>query len=319
MTPLLVVLVAGGALGVAAPIVLGRLERLDRAPQAAAYLWLLATAGALSAVVLVGLLLVVGSSRLLTDLAVLLRTCTMALRAALDASTGAPGPLIGLALLVVVAGGLLAGGLVAGVRGWRAARGQRELLTLVGRTEPDLPGVTILDHPVPLAYCLPGRSKGRAGVVVVTTATLEQLEPGQLGAVLAHERAHQARRHHALLLIAQVLQIGFPWLPAARAAHSAVARMVELAADDDAVNHHSRAEVATALAKLATAPAPTLGLGAGGPTTIERVRRLTAPPAGPGEALWLAGLVVIVPLIAELVALTTPLLSVAGMPVCPIT
>jgi hypothetical protein len=98
MPPLVVVLLAGGVLGVAAPIVLGRLERLDRAPQAAAYLWLLATAGALSAVVLCGLLLVVGSSRLLADLAVLLRTCTMALRAALDTPTGAPGPLIGLAL-----------------------------------------------------------------------------------------------------------------------------------------------------------------------------------------------------------------------------
>ena len=266
-----------------------------------------------------GVPLVVGSSRLLGDLAVLLRTCTMALRAALDAPTGAPGPLIGLALLALVAGGLLAGGLVAGDRAWRAARGQRELLTLAGRSEPSLPGVTILDHPVPLAYCLPSRSRGRAGAVVVTSATLEQLEPGQLGAVLAHERAHQTRRHHALLLVAQALRIGFPWLPAARAAHGAVARMVELAADDDAVHQHSRADVATALAKLATAPAPTLGLGAGGPTTIERVRRLTAPPTGPGEALWVACLVVILPLAAELVALTTPLLSVAGMPVCPLT
>jgi len=319
MPPLVVVLLAGGILGVATPIILGRLERLDRAPQAAAYLWLLVTVGALSAVVLAALLLVVGSSRLLTDLAMLLATCTMALRAALDAPTGAPGPLIGLALLALVAGGLLAGGLVAGIRAWRVARGQRELLTLAGRTEPSVPGVTVLDHPVPLAYCLPGRSRGRAGAVVVTTATLEQLDPGQLGAVLAHERAHQTRRHHTLLLAAQVLRIGFPWLPAARAAHSAVARMVELAADDDAVHHHNRADIATALAKLATAPAPTTGLGAGGPTTIERVHRLTTPPTGPGDALWLAGLVVIVPLVAELLALTAPLLSVAGTPVCPIT
>ncbi len=319
MMPLVAMLAAGGTLGVAAPIILRRLDRLDRAPQAAAYLWLLATAGALSAVALAGLLLVVGSSRLLTDLAMLLATCTMALRAALDAPTGAPGPLVGLALLALVAGGLITGSLVAGIRAWRAASGQRELLTLAGRTRPGLPGVTVLDHPVPLAYCLPGRSRGRAGTVVVTTATLEQLEPAQLEAVLAHERAHQTRRHHALLLVAQALRIGFPWLPAARAAHSAVARMVELAADDDAVHHHSRADVATALAKLATAPAPTLGLGAGGPTTIERVHRLTTPPTGPGDALWLAGLVVIVPILAELVALTAPLLSVAGTPVCPIT
>jgi Zn-dependent protease with chaperone function len=256
MTPLVVVVVAGVILGVAAPVVLRRLERLDRAPQAAAYLWLLATAGALSAVVLAGLLLVAGSTRLLTDLAVLLRTCTRPLRAALDAPTGAPGPLIGLALLALLASGLLAGGLVAGIGASRATRGQRELLALAGRTESGLPGVTILDHPVPLEYCL----RGCAGAVVVTTAALEELEAGQLAAVLAYEPAHQARRHHALLLVAQAWRFGFPWLPAARAAQGAVARMVELAADDDAVHRHGSGDVATALAKLATAPAPTLGL-----------------------------------------------------------
>jgi len=320
MTPLVVVMAAGGILGVAAPLVLGRLERLDRAPQTAAYLWIMATVGALSAVVLAGLLLLVGSSRLLGDLAVLLSTCTMALRAALDAPTGTPGPLLGLALFALVAGGLLGGGLIAGTRAWRAARGQRELLTLAGRTQPGLPGVTVLDHPVPLAYCLPGRVGRRPGPVVITTATLEQLEPAQLQAVLAHERAHQARRHHALLLVAQALGIGFPWLPAARAAHTAVARLVELAADDAAVDRHAPADVAIALAKLAVTPAPTLGLGASGPTTIERVRRLTTPPSsGPGGALWFAGLLVVVPLVAELVAMATPLLRVAGTPVCPIT
>jgi Zn-dependent protease with chaperone function len=320
MSPLIAVLAAGATLGVAAPMVLGRLGRLDRAPQATAYLWLAATGGALSAVVLAGLLLIVGSSRLLTDLAVLLATCTMALRAALDAPTGPPGPLLGLALLGLVASGLLVGGLLAGVRAWRAAHGQRELLALAGRSQPGLPGVTVLDHPVPLAYCLPRRVGRRPGPVVVTTATLEQLDPAQLAAVLAHEHAHQTRRHHALLLAAQILRIGFPWLPAARTAHRAIAHLVELAADDHAIHHHRPADVATALAKLATAPAIPLGLGAGGPTSIERVRRLTTPPTtGPGGALLLASLIVAVPLIGQLLALTAPLLRVAGTPTCPLT
>jgi Zn-dependent protease with chaperone function len=318
MSPLVVILAAGGILGVAAPLVLGRLARLDRAPRVAAYLWLAATGGAVWAVVLAGLLLIVESSRLLIDLAVLLRTCSMALRAALGASTGTPGPLLGLGLLVLVAGGLLGGGVVACARAWRAARGHRELLALAGRTQPGLPGVTVLDHPVPLAYCLPGRVGGRRGPVVVTTATLEQLDPGQLGADLAHEHAHQTRRHHALLLMAEALRIGFPWLSAARTAYSALARLVELDADDAAGGRHDPAEVATALAKLA-APAPTLGLGAGGSTTLERVCRLTSPPnASPGGALVVASLVVVVPLFAEVLALTTPLLSVAGRPNCPL-
>jgi Zn-dependent protease with chaperone function len=313
------VLAAGGTLGLAAPLILSRLGRLDRAPQAAAYLWLATTLGALSAVVLAALLLIVGSSRLLGDLAVLLATCSMALRAALDAPVGTPGPLLGLALLTLVAGGMLSGGLTAGARAWRAARGQRELLALAGRSQPGLPGVTVLDHPVPLVYCLPGRMRERPGPVVVTTATLQQLDSAQLQAVLAHEHAHQARRHHALLFIVQALRIGFPWLPAARAAHNAVARLVELAADDVAVHRHNPADVATALAKLATTPAPTLGLGISGPTAIDRVRRLITPPTtGPGGALLLASLVVVVPLLGQLLAVTTPLLQVAGTPSCPL-
>jgi Zn-dependent protease with chaperone function len=321
VSPLLAALLAGGTLGVAAPLVLGRLGRLDHTPQAAAYLWLLAALGAVSAVVLAGLLLLVGSSRLAIDLAALLETCSMALRAALDTPPSTAGPLLGLALLTTVTGGLLAGGLVAGTRAWSAARGQRELLTLAGRSQPGLPGVTVLDHPAPLAYCLPGRVGRRSGPIVLTTATLERLDPGQLQAVLTHEHAHQARRHHVLLLVAEALRVGLPWLPAARAAHGAVARLVELAADDVAVHHHDRIDIAAALATLATAPAPApaLGLGAAGSGTLERIRRLTGPPATrPLGALLLASLVVVAPLLGQLLALTAPLLRVAGTPTCPL-
>jgi Zn-dependent protease with chaperone function len=293
--------------------------RLDHAPQAAAYLWLLAALGVLSALILSGLLLIVGSSRLLTDLAALLITCSMAVRNAIDAPAGALGPLLGLALLTVVMSGLLAGGLVVGVRVCGAARGHRELLTLAGQTRPGLPGVTVVDHPTPLAYCLPGRV-GRPGPIVLTTATLRRLDPGQLAAVLAHERAHQTHRHHALLLVAEALRIGFPWLPAARAARAAVARLVELDADDATVHHHRLTDLAAALAHLASAPAPTLGLGAAGLGALERVRRLAAPPpTRPSGALLLAGLIVFVPLVGELVALVVPLASVAGFPACSLT
>lgn len=62
------------------------------------------------------LLLLVGSSHLAIDLATLLATCSMALRAALDTPASTAGPLLGLALLTTIAGGLLAGGLIAGTR-----------------------------------------------------------------------------------------------------------------------------------------------------------------------------------------------------------
>jgi Zn-dependent protease with chaperone function len=319
MSPLAAIVLAGATLGVAAPLILPRLGRLDHTPQVAAYLWLLAALGAVSAAVLAGLLLLVGSSHLVVDLAALLATCSMALRAALDTPASTAGPLLGLALLTTVTGGLLVGGLVAAARAWRAARSHRELLTLAGRAQPGLPGVTVVDHPAPLAYCLPGRV-GRPRPIVLTTAILQQLDPGQLAALLTHEHAHQTHRHHALLLVAAALRIGLPWLPAARAAHSAVARLVELAADDAAVHHHDRADIAAALATLATAPAPTLGLGAAGPNTLERIRRLTVPPATPSHgALLLASLVVVAPLLGQLLALTAPLLRVAGTPTCPLT
>jgi Zn-dependent protease with chaperone function len=315
MSPPVALLLSGAVLGVAAPVVLARLPRLDRAPQLAAWLWPTAAVGTLSALMLAGLLLLVGSSRLAIDLAELLATCSMALRRALDAPTGEPGPLLGLLLLTVVVLGLLGGGAAGGFRTWRTTREHRRLLALAGRSRPDLPGVTVLDHPVPLAYCLPGRP----GPVVLTTATLERLDAGQLAAVLTHERAHQARRHHALLLAAAILRIGFPWLPATRAAQAAVTRLVELAADDAATRRHGPAEVASAIAKLAAAPAPTLGLSAAGANPSERIRRLTTP-ASPGlrGALLLASLVVLGPVLAQLVAVSAPLLRVAGTPICPL-
>ena len=312
MTPLAVVLASGAVLGVAAPLVLGRLRRLEHAPQAAAYLWLAATVGALVALVLAGLLLVLPAGEVALDLAAVLRTCSMALRGALDAAGGPPDPLLGLVLLALVPAGLLVGGMVAGIRAWRTGRGQRELLAVAGQRRPDLPGVTVLDHPTPLAYCLPGRP----GPVVVTTAALQRLAPGQLAAVLAHERAHQARRHHRLLLAAEVLRVGFFWLPAARAGRAAVAHLVELAADDAAVHRHGRAETVAALATLAAAP---VGLGAGGSGAPDRIRRLSAPPpTGRAATLLLAVLVVAVPLVAELAAVTAPVVSVAGTPICPL-
>jgi Zn-dependent protease with chaperone function len=317
VTPLAAVLACGLALGVGAPLALERLPRLERWPQLAAYLWLAATGGALGALVLAGVLLVVPTGGLAVDVAMLLRTCVMALRDALASPGGAPGALAGLALLALVPAGLAAGAVAAGVRARRATRLHRDLLALAGRPAPALPGVTVLDHAAPLAYCLAGRS----GPVVLSTATLARLDPQQLAAVLAHERAHQSGRHHALVLAAEVLRTGFCWLPAARAGRAAVGRLVELAADDAAARARGRAQVADALARLGAVPtpAPGVGLGVGGVSVGERVGRLATPAAPGGTGALLTGvLVVAVPLAAEVLALAGPLVRVAGVPVCPL-
>jgi Zn-dependent protease with chaperone function len=314
VTPLVGVVVSGVALGAGVPLVLGRLARLERWPRLAACLWLTAAAGAVGTLVLAGLLLLVPSAGLAIDVAALLRTCVMALRQALDAPAGAPGAMLGLLLLAITLGGVLVGGVRAGGRVRRVGREHRALLALAGRPCPGLPGVTVLDHPVPLAWCL----AGRLGPVVLTTAALARLDVGQLGAVLAHERAHQAGRHHGLVLAAEALRSGFPWLPAARTAPAVVRRLIELAADDAAARGHGRATVAAALTRLGTAATPAAALAAAGSDVDERIDRLVSRAAPAGVGAVVAGvLVVAVPLAWQLLAVAGPLVRVAGVPVCP--
>jgi Zn-dependent protease with chaperone function len=317
MTPLLVVAGSALTLGAGTPLVLRRLRGLARWPALAAWLWLASSVGALAAVTLAGLLLLLPTDPLGAGVAELLRTCVLALRAALSTPpVGSAETLAGTLLVAIVAGGLLVGGSVAGLRARRAAGRHQDLLALAGRPAVGLPGVTVLEHGRPFAYCLPGQH----GPVVLSSAALRRLDPRQLDAVLAHERAHQAGRHHRLVLLAQLLQVGFPWLPAARLGHQAVAVLVELAADDAAARAHGPRQVAAALAALGDAPVPTAALGAAAGSACERVGRLLTPRRQGGALTLVAGLLLLgVPLAAQLLAVVVPLARVAGVPVCPLS
>jgi len=316
MTPLLMVAASALTLGAGTPLLLRRLRGLERWPTLAAWLWLASPVGALAAVALAGLLLLLPTDPLGPGVAELLRTCVMALRTALstpDASSTAT--LAGLLLLAIVAGGLLVGGAATGLRARRAAGRHQDLLVLAGTPAVGMPGVTVLEHGHPFAYCLPGRP----GPVVVSSGALRRLDAGQLAAVLAHERAHQTSRHHQLLLLAQGLRVGFPWLPAARLARQAVARLVELAADDAAASAQGRRQVAAALAALGETPAHEAALGATVGSAAERVRRLVAPRQhGGGLALLVGVLVLALPLTAQVAAVALPLARVAGTAICPL-
>jgi len=315
VTPLLVVTLSGATLAVGAPALLGRLPRLERWPLLAAWLWLAAALGALAATALAGLLLVLPATGGDRALAGLLHTCAMAIRDALTASTNRPVAALGAVLLAAVGTGLAVGTGVAAARTWRVRRLHRALLRLAGRAVPGLPRVTVLEHPAPLAWCLPGHP----GPVVVSTAALDRLDPEGLTAVLAHEHAHQASRHHALLLVAEALRVGCPWLPAARLARQHVAGLVELAADDAAARRCGRAALAAALAVLGAASAPESALAAGGATATARIARLTSPPRPGGRAaLALAVAVVVLPMLVQLGAVVEPVARVAGVAMCPL-
>lgn len=134
----------------------------------------------------------------------------------------------------------------------------------------------VLPDGVPYAYALPG---GRRDRVVVSTALLERLEPGERRALFAHERAHLAARHHRFLLAVQLAARANPFL---RPLRTAVAYTAERWADEEAARKvGSRRTVARAIGKAALVsggtPVATLaGLAAAGPVP-RRVAALLGP------------------------------------------
>jgi Zn-dependent protease with chaperone function len=154
----------------------------------------------------------------------------------------------------------------------RLRRDNRALVDLVATRNPLLAGTLVVDHPVPLAYCLPGLRPR----VVLTRGVLEELRVDELRAVLAHEAAHVAQRHDLVVLPFAALAATLPASQRVRTAQEEVALLVEMLADDHAVRGHARDALARALYKVGTGAVPTGGLGAGG-SVLLRARRLLHP------------------------------------------
>ncbi|MDT3439723.1 M56 family metallopeptidase [Pseudofrankia sp. BMG5.37] len=150
-------------------------------------------------------------------------------------------------------------------------------------------GLRILDHPVAVAYCVPGVRHAR---VVVSRGLLTTLAPRELQAVLAHEDAHVAGRHDLVIQPFIAWQQTFPFLRPAWEATAAVSLLVEMLADDAAARRTSGKVLARALAQLGVTrslvPAGTLGitgdLTPGGFAGVPS-RRGAARQAGSGTAV----------------------------------
>ncbi|GAV41398.1 M56 family metallopeptidase [Streptomyces acidiscabies] len=136
--------------------------------------------------------------------------------------------------------------------------------------------VAVLRDDTPYAYALPGARRDR---IVVTTALLGSLDPGERRALFAHERAHLTARHHRYLLTVQLAARANPFL---RPLSTAVSYTAERWADEDAAAViGSRRTVARAIGKAALlsrgAPVPALaGFAAPGPIP-RRVAALLGP------------------------------------------
>jgi Zn-dependent protease with chaperone function len=152
---------------------------------------------------------------------------------------------LGVALLAVLCWILLA----ASASVLRARRRQRELLTLLAHGDPKVPGALVVDHPAAAAYCLPGLRSA----IVISAGTLDLLDAAELAAVLAHERAHLRERHDLVLLPFLALLRAFRWAGIARQAYRAVGLLVEMHADDRALQHRPARELATALLRVGAA------------------------------------------------------------------
>jgi Zn-dependent protease with chaperone function len=184
---------------------------------------------------------------------------------------GANGP-ASYALNALLLGGSLAATVMAVLR-YRSTvtrrRRHQDALRFVVRAG-DLDDVCILDHPVPVVYCVPSRRRP----IVVSSGALDRLKDTQLQAVLTHERAHLRHRHHLLLTAVDALAAALFWSPTFRTARHSLPILLEMTADDIAARRWGREAVATALRILTVAPSPVGGLAAGGSDASQLDRRL---------------------------------------------
>lgn len=187
----------------------------------------------------------------------------------------------------------------------KARHDNRVLVDLVASQNLLLRGASVVDHDVPLAYCLPGLRPR----LVLSRGTVELLTSSELQAVVAHEQAHLAQRHDLVVLPFVALQATFPAVPAVDTAQAEVALLVELMADDAASHAHDRALLARALWKIGTGGAPLGALGLAGDDVLLRARRLLEPPARLGlPARVGVTLLAVVVAASPLSALVVPLL-----------
>ncbi|MFF9136675.1 M56 family metallopeptidase [Streptomyces albogriseolus] len=285
------------AVGFAAPRLLLRAAWPHRAPALAAAVWHALAVSFSIAAALTAYSLAVPAEHLHAGLVGLLHTC------GLDVGTGQPDPdtadrlAVGIPAAIAIA--LVASFTFHVVRARRARSEHREAVDLVGRRSARL-RATVLPYDTPAAYCLPGRHPR----IVISDAAVRRLTPEQLGAVLEHERAHIAGRHHLVLAAAEAFHSVFRWLPLARHAREQTALLLEMIADDRALRSHSDEVLATAMYEMAAARTPKGALAAGGPNALIRLKRVLGPRKAPHPALWgsVAAVAAAVPLLPLLVA-----------------
>ena len=276
MTVAMVLVAYAAGLGILGSAMLARARWTTRAPLLAIVTYLAAGWSVIAALGLAGLTLAVHATALGGGLSDLIGACVHRLQA----TYGTPGGATVAGLGLTLAGAVVARTALTAMAHFRTAERQAlqhaQTARLVGHPHPAL-GAVLVEHAQPTVYCVAGRQP----TVILTTGAVQALDPSQLDAVLAHERAHLTGRHHWLLAMARIGREVLPFLPLMRDAEEQVARLVELHADDAATRGRDPRLLATALVVLATGASPASALAAGATDSVQRIHRLL----GPGEPL----------------------------------
>ncbi|MGI8720916.1 MAG: M56 family metallopeptidase [Geodermatophilaceae bacterium] len=288
------------------PPLLARVTNSGAAPRAGMAAWAAAMASVVLSWVVAAIVLVVDLVRAWGQVDRLFAACFTTLRAT---AIGGYGQFLQAILAMLTASAVLALGVLA----TRVATGVRranvhtqrhaEAALLAARGASRGPGGTIVvDAAEPSVYCLASRPP----TIVITTGALGALDEEQLAAVLVHEDAHLAGRHHQLLALARALAKILPGIRLFTEAAAEFARLAEMRADDTAAQRHGPDTVVAALLALTVrTPVPAPALGASGLGVADRVERLLFPPASARTRLGaILGSLLIAPMITAVLVIT---------------
>ncbi|MBN1092143.1 M56 family metallopeptidase [Blastococcus sp. TML/M2B] len=243
-----------------------------QAPRVAIFAWQALTISAVITVVLAGVTLLIPITALAGDLGAVVHACAMSVADAYGESELLPGKLFG----AFLAGALPMWLLICGVRvlggGWWSRRQLRRSLSLITETDAGL-GISVIETPAPAAFCLPGRS----AQIVVTRGALSNLSSCELDGVLAHEAAHLRGRHNLAVALSQILARAFPRVRLFQVATRETRQLIELLADDAALQRVDRVNLASAIVSLAEMKAPAAALAMAQDAAVLRVSRLLSP------------------------------------------
>ncbi|OPX08175.1 M56 family metallopeptidase [Mycobacterium sp. AT1] len=272
MTSTVYLLLYGAMVTWLAPAPLSRLTRRGTNPRLGVAAWVTAMAGVLVAwtvaVGVVAVSLVRGGPN--SSVVVLcLELLGVPEREAMLGAFAATGLLaVGVLVSAVVAVGV--GRTVLGLRAHSAEHA--DAARIIG-TPTDAEGVFVVAGERPAAYCV----VGRPDTIVVTMAAVRALDGPELDAVLAHEGAHIAGRHHHLLMVLRALAASLAHLPLFTRGAAVVAELLEMCADDTAARRHGSRPLVAGMLALASPLPPSGGLAMAATATAARARRLLDP------------------------------------------